>query len=118
MNRSCAVAIVIVLMTVAAASQISAAPSSTAGSSPRVPKPEVSPGYVGDAACPSCHQEKVETFHRTSHYLTSRLPEKDSILGSFAADANVMKTSNPELFFRMEQKGDDFFQTAVEGTDP
>ena len=76
------------------------------------------PGYVGDAACQSCHQDKVETFHHTSHYLTSRLPEKDSILGSFAADGKVMKTSNPELFFRMEQKGDDFFQTAVEGTDP
>jgi Cytochrome c554 and c-prime len=118
MNRSYAVGIVIVLLAVAAASQMSAAPSSTARSSPRVPKPEVSPGYVGDAACQSCHQEKVETFHRASHYLTSRLPEKDSILGSFAADSNVMKTSNPELFFRMEQKGSDFFQTAVGGADP
>ncbi|MGB7600627.1 MAG: multiheme c-type cytochrome [Candidatus Sulfotelmatobacter sp.] len=117
MNRLYA-GIVIALIAVAAASQTSVAPSSTARSSPRVTKPEVMPGYVGDTACQSCHSNKVETFHRTSHYLTSRLPEKDSILGSFAADANVMKTSNPELFFRMEQKGNDFFQTAVEGTDP
>src|SRR5208282_5872425 len=75
-------------------------------------------GYVGDAVCQSCHQAKVETFHRTSHYLTSRLPEKDSILGKFTPDANIMKTSNPELFFRMEEKDDGFFQTAVQGTAP
>jgi hypothetical protein len=119
MNRFYAAGTVIVLLAVTAASQISVAPSSSAApSSPRATYPEVIPGYMGDAACQSCHQEKVETFHRSSHYLTSRLPEKDSILGSFAADSNVMKTSNPELFFRMEQKGDDFFQTAVEGADP
>ncbi len=117
MNRFCAAGIVVVWLVVTVASQISVAPSSTP-SSPRVSKPEVTSRYVGDAACKSCHREKVETFHRTSHYLTSRLPEKDSILGSFAAGANVMKTSNPELFFRMEQKGNDFFQTAVEGADP
>lgn len=34
------------------------------------------------------------------------------------ASHNVMKTSNPDLFFRMDQKGDDFFQTAVEGETP
>ncbi|MGC2550270.1 MAG: multiheme c-type cytochrome [Candidatus Sulfotelmatobacter sp.] len=117
MNRFCAAGIVVVWLVVTVASQISVAPSSTP-SSPRVSKPEVTSGYVGDAACQSCHSDKVETFHRTSHHLTSRLPEKDSILGSFAAGANVMKTSNPELFFRMEQKGNDFFQTAVEGADP
>ncbi|HZW80139.1 MAG TPA: multiheme c-type cytochrome [Candidatus Deferrimicrobiaceae bacterium] len=118
MSRSYAAGIAIVLLAVTAATQISVAPSSTAPSSPGVTKPENRPGCVGDAACEACHRDKVEAFHRTSHYLTSSLPEKDSILGSFAADANVMKTSNPELFFRMEQKGDDFFQTAVEGTDP
>lgn len=40
----------------------------------------------------------------------------------FTPNANVMKTSNPELFFRMEQKMEEkedvFFQTAVEGTAP
>ena len=104
------------LLAVAGASQ-STAPSSTPYS-PRVRKPEAMPGYVGDAVCQSCHGDKVETFHRTSHYLTSRLPEKESILGSFTPGANVMKTSNPELFFRMEQKGNDFFQTAMEGAEP
>jgi hypothetical protein len=74
--------------------------------------------YVGDEACRSCHQDKVETFHRTAHYLTSRLPNKDSILGNFSADANVLKTSNPDLYFRMETKDGSFFQTAVQGMPP
>src|SRR5215469_8287930 len=80
--------------------------------------PRTRADYVGDDVCSSCHQEKVETFHRTAHYLTSRPPNQDSILGKFSPDANVLKTSNPDLFFRMDAKGPDFFQTAVEGTPP
>ena len=74
--------------------------------------------YVGDDVCRSCHQDKVESFHRTAHFLTSRLPDRNSILGSFSPDANVLKTSNPDLFFRLEAKDDSFFQTAVEGVQP
>jgi hypothetical protein len=74
--------------------------------------------YAGDSACGSCHTQKVETFHNTAHYLTSRLPDRDSILGSFGAGANVLKTSNPALFFRMEATEKGFFQTAVEGRPP
>jgi hypothetical protein len=73
---------------------------------------------VGDDGCGSCHREKVNSFHQTTHYLTSRLPDKDSILGKFSPDANVLKTSNPELFFQMDAKGDQFFQTAVQGISP
>src|SRR5579863_1436005 len=84
------------------------------------PTPNPRDNYVGDDACRSCHQDKVETFHRTAHYLTSRLPDKDSILGNFNADANVLKTSNPDLYFRMEAeaKNGSFFQTAVQGQPP
>lgn len=74
--------------------------------------------YVGDEACRSCHAEKVEAFHHTAHYLTSRLPDQDSIFGKFTPGANVLKTSNPDLFFRMEAKEGGFFQTAVEGVSP
>ena len=74
--------------------------------------------YVGDKACGSCHQEKVNAFHQTAHYLTSRLPNGDSILGKFAPGANTLKTSNPDLFFRMDEKEDGFFQTAGQGIAP
>jgi hypothetical protein len=76
------------------------------------------PRYAGDALCASCHAEKVQTFHLTSHFLTSHLPSNDSILGSFAPGANVMKTSNPYLAFQMDQKGGEFFQSAIEGEAP
>lgn len=93
--------------------------SSTAASSgPKNATSNASEDYVGDGACDSCHHEKVETFHRTPHYLTSQLPSENSILGSFAQDANVLKTSNPLLFFRMDMKDATFFQTAVEGKAP
>src|ERR1700678_1147277 len=74
--------------------------------------------YVGDKACGSCHQEKVNAFHQTAHYLTSRVPNGDSILGKFAPGANTLKTSNPDLFFRMDEKEDGFFQTAGQGIAP
>ncbi|MBV8052807.1 MAG: hypothetical protein JOZ80_16590 [Acidobacteriaceae bacterium] len=75
-------------------------------------------GYVGDKACESCHSDKVQSYHGTAHFLTSRPPDQSSILGKFTPDGNVLKTSNPDLFFRMDEKGAEFFQTAVEGTPP
>jgi hypothetical protein len=74
--------------------------------------------YVGDAACSACHRDKVESFHHTAHALTSRLPDQNSILGSFTSNANVLKTANPDLLFRMDAKEDGFFQTSVEGAAP
>jgi hypothetical protein len=74
--------------------------------------------YLGDEACTSCHQEKVNSFHQTAHHLTSRLPDKNSILGKFTPDGNAPATSNPELSFRMDERGKGFFQTAVQGIPP
>ena len=81
-------------------------------------KPNSRESYLGDDACDGCHQDKIETYHRTAHYLTSRLPAKDSILGNFSPDGNILKTSNPDLFYRMEAKDGGFSQTAVEGIAP
>jgi hypothetical protein len=80
-------------------------------------------GYVGDAACQSCHADKVDSFHRTAHYLTSRAPDETTILGKFTPGSNIMRTSNPNLYFRMDEQRTDgreaeFFQIAVAGTAP
>jgi Cytochrome c554 and c-prime len=107
-------AILIVLLAMKAAGQSSASPQS----SPAPPKPNPRENYVGDDTCRNCHKDKVEAFHRTAHYLTSRLPDRDSILGKFSPDANFLKTSNPDLFFRMDAKDGIFFQTAVQGAAP
>src|ERR1700730_12857467 len=97
-----------------------AAQSNTSQPNPANSPPKASPreNYAGDDACRSCHQDKVESFHQTAHYLTSRLPDKNSILGSFSPDANTLKTSNPNLFFQMEARDEAFYQTAVQGVQP
>jgi len=63
-------------------------------------------------------EKRSKPFIQTDHYLTSKLPDKDSILGKFTPDRNVLKTSNPELSFRMDKREDGFFQTAVQGIAP
>ena len=74
--------------------------------------------YVGDAACASCHQEKVDGFLRTAHHRTSQVADRNSIAGKFDEGENILKTSNPELFFKMEANDRGFFQTAVTGIPP
>jgi hypothetical protein len=69
--------------------------------------------YLGDEACRSCHAAQVESFHQTAHYLTSTLPTQHTILGQFTPGENILKTSNPNLSFRMDAKGNTFTQTAV-----
>jgi Cytochrome c554 and c-prime len=68
---------------------------------------------TGEAACLECHSAIAETFQRTAHHLTSQLPTKDSIAGRFAPGANLLKTSNPDLYFRMDARPTGFFETAV-----
>jgi len=72
---------------------------------------------VGDATCLSCHQQKA-SFEQTAHRLTSRPPTRDAIAGSFTPGANVLRTSNPYLHFRMDSTATGFFQTAVMGRAP
>lgn len=81
-------------------------------------KPVTRASYVGDEACRSCHREKAKTYWQTAHHRTSQQADKESIAGPFTPDANILKTSNPGLFFRMDAKGDDFYQTAVLGIEP
>jgi hypothetical protein len=75
-------------------------------------------GYVGDAACSSCHREKVDSYFLTAHHLTSQPANQNSILGRFTEGDNILKTSNPELFYRMEANPRGQFQAAVMGIPP
>lgn len=75
--------------------------------------PQAPKGYAGDEACRACHAEIVESYSKTAHKLTSRAPSQKSILGSFSERENILKTSNPNLQFRMESRPGGFYQTAV-----
>ena len=86
---------------------------------PAQDKRPVAPGsYVGTQACRQCHKDKVDSFLKTAHHRTSALPTRESILGKFTPDANVLTTSNPRLFFKMETVDGGFSQSAVVGTPP
>jgi hypothetical protein len=72
---------------------------------------------TGDSACLSCHQAQA-SFEQTAHHLTSTLPTRASILGSFKDGENVLRTANPLLYFRMDSTATGFYQTAVTGRAP
>lgn len=74
--------------------------------------------YVGDEVCGTCHRDKLESFSKTAHHLTSRPATADSISGSFRSGENVLKTSNPGLSFKMEAKQKRFYEEAVWGLPP
>ena len=69
---------------------------------------------ASDDQCLTCHKDYGGYF-TTAHHLTSRAATKDSILGKFD---DILKTSEPELFYRLEAHPNGFFQTGVLGTPP
>lgn len=73
--------------------------------------------YAGDEKCLSCHQDK-KSFRQTAHHLTSRPAAADSIAGKFTEGENLLRTSNPDLHYRMERTKEGFYQTAVLGVPP
>lgn len=88
-----------------------------ARASRHLPQPVDPRNAVGDATCLACHQDK-QTFETTAHRITSRPPLPASFTGSFAPGENILRTSNPHLYFRMDSTAGGFFQTAVFGAPP
>jgi hypothetical protein len=86
------------------------------GTTTNVPQslPE-SNGYAGDAACRACHAKEFQGCEQTRHHRTSQLPSSSAILGNFTSGKNTMATLNPQVNFRMDAKGDAFFETAITG---
>src|ERR1044072_1911464 len=72
--------------------------------------------FIGDEQCLSCH-EKQRTYLSTAHHLTSREANATSIFGSVAPGKNVL-TAQRELHYRMEARGNGFFQVGILGTPP
>lgn len=74
--------------------------------------------FAGDQSCATCHQREAQSYAATAHHLTSQPADRHSILGSFSPGANVLKTSNPALTFRMSADLNGFHQTAVDQISP
>jgi len=67
---------------------------------------------AGAASCGPCHPGVSHSYPQTAHFLTSARADAASIRGSFIEGRNVLQTANPGVSFRMERKGDGFYQTA------
>lgn len=84
----------------------------TAGSERPGPAAQVS--TVPMAACRACHAAIVDRYLGTAHANTSAPGTAASIKGSFDSPHNVLKTGRPSVSFRMEQRDQGFYQTAVD----
>jgi hypothetical protein len=69
--------------------------------------------FAGDGVCRECHAGIATSYAQTAHHITSQLPNRQTIAGSFAPGENLLKTSNPDLHFLMEARANGFYETAV-----
>jgi Cytochrome c554 and c-prime len=88
------------------------------GAAPIEKGPPSRENYVGNEACRSCHQKEFDGYQATAHHLTSRVADAHSIAGNFTPGANIFKTANPSLTFKMTADADGFHQTAIDQVSP
>src|SRR5215475_13246595 len=79
----------------------------------------------GVESCRVCHQAIFDTFIRTAHFRTSSRAGASSIVGegmgngkgAFSDGRNILRTRTAGVFFKMERRGEDFYQTAVDSSE-
>ena len=64
---------------------------------------------TGTAFCGPCHQAIARSYQQTAHFLTSSSADSKTIRGSFLEGRNILHTSVPDVYFRMDQKGSSIF---------
>jgi len=69
---------------------------------------------AGAAPCGPCHQAVVTSYQQTAHFLTSSSADSTTIRGSFLEGRNALQTAVPGVYFRMERRGEAFYQTAFD----
>ena len=67
-------------------------------------------------SCRVCHQTIFDTFIQTAHFKTSSRAGDTSLPGEkkgiFSEGRNILRTRTAEVYFRMEHRGADYYQTA------
>ncbi len=66
--------------------------------------------FLGPESCRDCHSAHVDSCSATAHYRTFRLPTPDSLPDSFQPGKNVLLTSESDLSFQMNKRGEEYFQ--------
>src|SRR5215510_2871832 len=72
----------------------------------------------GVESCRVCHQAIFDAFIQTAHFKTSTRAGASSITGegkgAFSDGHNILRTRTADIYFKMERRGADFYQTAVD----
>lgn len=61
-------------------------------------------GYVGPDTCAECHRDYYDGFVQTTHFKTSSLATRESVLGSFESGKNTLPSKSEKLRFEMLEK--------------
>jgi hypothetical protein len=64
--------------------------------------------------CGPCHGEILSSYGQTAHARTSSRAAADTIRGSFEEGKNILRTRDSQVYFRMERRGDAFYQTGFD----
>lgn len=80
----------------------------------RGPSERVEAPTLDVEACRSCHASVVDSYLQTAHFATSSVASRESIKGRFEPPANALRTRSPTVAFRLEQRADGFYQTALD----
>jgi len=67
-------------------------------------------GFLAPQVCGECHEQNYQSFLATTHARTSAEPGPDTILGSFEGEQSILKTGNPNFWFRMVAEDKRFYQ--------
>ncbi|MEZ6063804.1 MAG: tetratricopeptide repeat protein [Planctomycetaceae bacterium] len=74
------------------------------------------PGYRGIQSCVPCHQERVAEFQQTNHFRTCRIPRVEDMPPAFSDSGIQFSARFPDTRFRLQQIGEEFFQTTIHDT--
>lgn len=87
-----------------------------AGENPAGALDQRSAHYLGAKACAECHAERAQSYMRTPHFLSSRWPDPDSLVGVPLKDLGgkaVMRTRRKDLRFEIEERAGAYCLAAV-----
>ncbi len=93
-----------------------AAPVATVPLPARQAALEEPPVFAGTQACAECHAQRVDSFSKTAHALTSREADRKSISGPLDEGKNTLRTRNPRLWFEMQARAGGIYQDTMEAT--
>ncbi len=71
-------------------------------------------------SCRVCHQAIYDNFSQTAHFKTSARAGATSITGeskgNFSEGRNILRTRTSDVYFKLERRDVDFYQTAVDSS--